>query len=312
MRQMMLSRFSQIADKVFRSEFLIMTYQGAIQLVTFLSLALFLFVGRAARDQRRHVARPVRRLQRPDRARERPRADPALALGRAAVRADPARPADDVVEQEPEQGEDHSAPHDCDDARGRRAPPQRRLPLRRAGVAGDPRGDRPRRFRPGTTVAIVGRSGSGKTTLVKLPCRPARADRGPDRVRRRRPDARSTTAAPPAHRLRAAGELPLRRHDRGATSRSATSPTSRASCGRRSSRTRTTSSSGSRSATTRGSARAACGSRAARRSGSRSPAPSISARRSCSSTRRRARSTPSRSGREAEPRRAARASAPRS
>ena len=45
MRQLMLTRFSQIADKVFRSDFLIMTYQGAIQMVTFLSLALFLFVG---------------------------------------------------------------------------------------------------------------------------------------------------------------------------------------------------------------------------------------------------------------------------
>ena len=44
-RRMMLARFSQIADRMFRSEFLIMSYQGAIQLVTFLSLALFLVFG---------------------------------------------------------------------------------------------------------------------------------------------------------------------------------------------------------------------------------------------------------------------------
>jgi HlyB family type I secretion system ABC transporter len=44
-RKLMLARFSQLADRLFRAEFLIMTYQGAIQMVTFLSLALFLFVG---------------------------------------------------------------------------------------------------------------------------------------------------------------------------------------------------------------------------------------------------------------------------
>ena len=44
-RGQMRDRFSGLADRVFRAEFLIMTYQGAVQLVTILSLILFLFAG---------------------------------------------------------------------------------------------------------------------------------------------------------------------------------------------------------------------------------------------------------------------------
>src|SRR5262249_27242043 len=43
-RRTMLERFSKIADRLFRAEFLVLSYQGAIHLVSFLSLALFLFV----------------------------------------------------------------------------------------------------------------------------------------------------------------------------------------------------------------------------------------------------------------------------
>ena len=44
-RGRMRDRFAGLADRVFRAEFLIMTYEGAVQLVTFLSLILFLFAG---------------------------------------------------------------------------------------------------------------------------------------------------------------------------------------------------------------------------------------------------------------------------
>ena len=44
-RVQMSDRFSGLADRLFRAEFLVMTYQGAVQLVTILSLVLFLFAG---------------------------------------------------------------------------------------------------------------------------------------------------------------------------------------------------------------------------------------------------------------------------
>ena len=44
-RTQMRDRFSGLADRLFRAEFLVMTYQGAVELVTILSLVLFLFAG---------------------------------------------------------------------------------------------------------------------------------------------------------------------------------------------------------------------------------------------------------------------------
>ena len=44
-RRQMRDRFSGLADRLFRAEFLVMTYQGAVELVTILSLVLFLFAG---------------------------------------------------------------------------------------------------------------------------------------------------------------------------------------------------------------------------------------------------------------------------
>ena len=222
-----------------------------------------------------------------------------VALGPAAARARPARPARRRARAGARAGRTTTRGLRAgDDARGRVELRERRLPLRRAGGAGDPRGDQPRgssreRRSPSSAAAAP-----GKTTLVKLLAGLLEPTEGTIALRRRRPaHARlpqlrrhigfvlqesylfdDTIAA--QHRLR------RRRARRRASS-----------SGRARLRTRTSSSSACRSATTRGSARAACGSRAASSSGSRSPARSTTARRSCSSTRRRARSTPSPSGR---------------
>ena len=67
---------------------------------------------------------------------------------------------------------------------------------------------------PGTTVAIVGRSGSGKTTLIKCLAGLLEPTTGTilyDGLDLTTLDYR---APAPPHRLRAAGEPPLRRHDR--------------------------------------------------------------------------------------------------
>ncbi len=162
----MLARFSQIADKVFRSEFLIMTYQGAIQMVTFLSLALFLFVGGLlVIDGDLSLGRFVAF-----------NALVALANGPVLIMLslwDEAQYGrilldrlNDVIEQEPEQGEDRSALRSVPTLAG--AVRLRNLGFRYGGP------EAPAILegidldvKPGTTVAIVGRSGSGKTTLVK-------------------------------------------------------------------------------------------------------------------------------------------------
>jgi ABC-type bacteriocin/lantibiotic exporter with double-glycine peptidase domain len=45
LREKMLGEFHSLADKQFKSSFLLMSYEGAVQAVGFLSMALFLFVG---------------------------------------------------------------------------------------------------------------------------------------------------------------------------------------------------------------------------------------------------------------------------
>ena len=108
---------------------------------------------------------------------------------------------------------------------GRDQLPRRGLPLRRPGIAADPRGHHARR--------PAGQDGRdrrpqrlGQDDAHQVPRGAARADRGHDPLRRRRPQDAQLPRPAAADRLRAAGELPLRRHDRRATSPSArTSPT---------------------------------------------------------------------------------------
>ena len=262
-------------------------------------LALFLLVGSIAGRARAPLDRRVRRLQRACCARERAAAEPALALGPGQLARVLLGRLDDVLEPEPEQGSDRARLRTVRTPRGPRRAAQRRLSLRRAGVAGDPRRHHARR--------AAGRDG-GDRRAERL--RQDDADQAAWRACSSRPratilfdgvDMRTLDYrdAAPADRLRAAGELSLQRLDRAPTSPSASGEPDhrRGSAGPRRSRTRTSSSSGCRSATTRASASPACASRAASSSASRSPGRSTTARRSCSSTRRRARSTPSRSAR---------------
>ena len=138
------------------------------------------------------------------------------------------------------------------------------------------------RFEPGEKIGIVGRSGSGKTTLVNLHLPLLRRRRGPRAARRRR----RPRSWPPAdlraqRRRRAAGAVPVPRHDLGQPRLRPARRRRRRGDRRRPARPRpTTSSSARRSATTPGSANAAPASPAANGSGSRSPGRCSTIRRS--------------------------------
>ena len=166
LRERMAGEFRLLRDKLFRADVVVMIYEGLVSLVTFFVYALFVFV--AALEVLHHdltvgalvsVTALVLLANTPivlllalwDRLQL-----ITVLLGRL----------QDVFEQEPEQGHDHS---------GLRSPPalEGRVRLHRVGFAYPTAPDRPILrdislvVEPGTTVGLVGRSGSGKSTLAK-------------------------------------------------------------------------------------------------------------------------------------------------
>jgi HlyB family type I secretion system ABC transporter len=166
-RRAMLERFSGLANRVFRAEFLIMSYEGMIQLVSFVSLALFLFVGGLlVIDGQLTVGEFVA-------------FNALVGLGNGPVLVllalwDELQHGrvlldrlSDVVEHEPEQGESKEGLQTVTTLEG--AVTLSHVGFRYGGpespaIVEEVDLDVP----SGRNVAIVGRSGSGKTTLVKL------------------------------------------------------------------------------------------------------------------------------------------------
>ena len=165
-RQMMLNEFHGVARRQFRADFTVMTYEGAIQTVTFLSLVLFLWVGAY---QVMAGALTIGGLV---------AFNSLVALANGPIGTllslwDNAQMAsvlinrmNDVFEREPEQGADHSRLRPVRSLEGRIR--FQNLSFRYGGA------DAPLILEgiifevpPGKRVAIVGRSGSGKTTLIK-------------------------------------------------------------------------------------------------------------------------------------------------
>ena len=165
-RQLMLGQFQRVAHKLFRADFTVMTYDGAIDAVTFLGLGLFLWAGAhevlggrltigglvAFNSLLTLATVPISNL---------------LLLWDSLQRATVLlNRLSDVFEQEPEQGHDRSRLRSVRDLTGQIT--FRRVGFRYGGPEAPPvLQDITLDVPAGKTVAIVGRSGSGKTTLVK-------------------------------------------------------------------------------------------------------------------------------------------------
>jgi HlyB family type I secretion system ABC transporter len=166
LREKMLGEFHSLAHKQFKSSFLLMSYEGMVQTVGFLSMALFLFVGaQQVMSGKLTIGAMVA-------------FNSLVAMANAPILTllsmwDNWQLAtvllnrmNDIFESEPEQGHDHSQLKPVRTLEGRvqlqnvsfhYGSPDSQKILEDISI------DIP----AGKTVAIVGRSGSGKTTLVK-------------------------------------------------------------------------------------------------------------------------------------------------
>jgi ATP-binding cassette subfamily B protein len=167
LREKMLNEFHALADKQFKSNFLLMSYDGAVQTVGFLALALFLFVGAG---QVMNAQMTIGALV---------AFNSLVAMANAPIltllsmwdnwqlAAVLLNRMNDIFESEPEQGYDHSNLKTVRTLEGRVQ--LQNVSFQYGGpdsskILEDLSIDVP----AGKTVAIVGRSGSGKTTLVKV------------------------------------------------------------------------------------------------------------------------------------------------
>lgn len=166
LRQLMLGQFHALASKQFKADFTMMTYEGSVQAVTFLSTAIFLWAGAT---QVLAGSLTIGGLV---------AFNSLVALANAPITAllgmwDNFQLGsvllgrlNDVFDQEPEQGEDRSRLHPVRSLEGR-------VRFQNVGFRyGGPESaaildDIAFEVPPGKMVAIVGRSGSGKTTLIK-------------------------------------------------------------------------------------------------------------------------------------------------
>ena len=212
-RQLMLAQFQRVAHKLFRADFLVMGYDGAVDAVTFLGLGLFLWAGAhqvldgqltigglvAFNSLLTLATVPISNL---------------LLLWDILQRATVLlNRLDDVFEQEPEQGHDRSRLRPVRSLTGHIT--FRHVGFRYGGPEAPPiLQDITLDVPAGKTVAIVGRSGSGKTTLAKCLSGLLEPTDGADPLRRIGPQDAQLSRSSAADRIRPAGRLRVCRHHR--------------------------------------------------------------------------------------------------
>jgi ATP-binding cassette subfamily B protein len=165
-RTAMLNQFHGMARRQFAADFTIMCYEGAIQSVTFLSLVLFLWVGAG---EVMKGALTIGGLVAFNTLVALANAPIVLLLGlwdNLQYSSVLMNRLQDIFEQEPEQGVDHSRLLPVPSLEGKIR--FHNVGFRYGGPESPPIIEQiDLEAPPGKTVAIVGRSGSGKTTLVK-------------------------------------------------------------------------------------------------------------------------------------------------
>ena len=212
-RDAMLNEFLSVSKKMFRSNFIIMSYDSVLQTVGLISTALFLWVG-ATQVIKGHLSvGALRRVQFADGDGLRRHAADARYLGSVAAGLVLLNRLNDIFEPEPEQGRDRSRLAAVPSMEGH-------IELRDVGFryggpeAPDILKDIDLEFAPGTDHRDRRAQRQRKDDAGQAARGAGRTDRGHHPLRSRRPQDAELPRRAPAHRHGAAGEPHVRRHDR--------------------------------------------------------------------------------------------------
>jgi len=166
LHQMMLGQFGYLAERRLRADHATLLYQGAAQMLNLLSLALFLWIGALLVVHHELTIGGFVGFNLLVALANEPVSRALVLWDRLQYSGVLLARINDILQQEPEQGTDHSRLRPVPSLEGRIA--FHGMGFRYPGAAATPvLEDITLTVQPGSVVAIVGRSGSGKTTLMK-------------------------------------------------------------------------------------------------------------------------------------------------